>query len=100
VVYGVEVAGNDGKTHEVKVDAGNAQILSQQVLAADEPATPKPRTNIGRGVRSQRPGDEEPPGPRKFACAQREDLWLECDKRAAAVSSPEQPELSASYLTS
>jgi len=24
VVYGVEVAGNDGKTHEVKVDAGNA----------------------------------------------------------------------------
>lgn len=41
MVYGVEVAGNDGKTHEVKVDAGNAQILSQQVLAADEPGDPE-----------------------------------------------------------
>jgi uncharacterized membrane protein YkoI len=38
VVYGVEVAGNDGKTHDVKVDAGNGEILSQQVDGADEPA--------------------------------------------------------------
>ena len=31
VVYGVEVAGNDGKTHDVKVDAGNGRVLHQQV---------------------------------------------------------------------
>ena len=37
VVYGVEIAGNDGKTHDVKVDAGNGKILSQQVDGADEP---------------------------------------------------------------
>ncbi len=37
VVYGVEVAGNDGKTHDVKVDAGNAKVLHQQVDGADGP---------------------------------------------------------------
>lgn len=29
VVYDVEVAGNDAKNHEVKVDAGNGEILHQ-----------------------------------------------------------------------
>jgi uncharacterized membrane protein YkoI len=29
VVYDVEVAGDDGKNHEVKVDAGNGEILDQ-----------------------------------------------------------------------
>lgn len=29
VVYDVEVAGNDGKSHDVKVDAGNGEILDQ-----------------------------------------------------------------------
>ena len=29
VVYEVEVAGNDGKLHEVVVDAGNGKVLSQ-----------------------------------------------------------------------
>jgi len=41
VVYGVEVAGNDDKTHDVKVDAGNRQILSQQIDGADEPGDPE-----------------------------------------------------------
>lgn len=36
VVYGVEIAGNDGKTHDVKVDAGNAEVLHQEVDGADE----------------------------------------------------------------
>lgn len=31
VVWEVEVKGDDGKTHEVKVDAGNATVLSAQV---------------------------------------------------------------------
>lgn len=31
VVWEVEVKGDDGKTHEVKVDAGNASVLSAQV---------------------------------------------------------------------
>jgi uncharacterized membrane protein YkoI len=29
VVYDIEVAGNDGQSHEVKVDAGNGKILHQ-----------------------------------------------------------------------
>jgi uncharacterized membrane protein YkoI len=29
VVYDIEVAGNDGQSHEVKVDAGNGEILHQ-----------------------------------------------------------------------
>jgi uncharacterized membrane protein YkoI len=29
VVYDVEIAGDDGKNHEVKVDAGNGEILDQ-----------------------------------------------------------------------
>lgn len=36
VVYGVEIAGNDGKTHDVKVDAGNAEVLHQDVDGAEE----------------------------------------------------------------
>jgi len=35
VVYGVEIAGNDGKTYDVKVDAGNGEILSQQIVVVD-----------------------------------------------------------------
>jgi uncharacterized membrane protein YkoI len=31
VVYDVEVAGEDGKNHEVKVDAGNGEILHQDL---------------------------------------------------------------------
>ena len=31
VVYDIEVAGNDGKSHEVKVDAGNGEILHQDL---------------------------------------------------------------------
>ena len=31
VVYDIEVAGNDGKSHEVKVDAGNGEILQQDL---------------------------------------------------------------------
>jgi uncharacterized membrane protein YkoI len=31
VVYDVEVAGDDGKNHEVKADAGNAKILHQDL---------------------------------------------------------------------
>ena len=30
VVYEVEVAGNDGTLHEIKVDAGNGQVLQQE----------------------------------------------------------------------
>jgi uncharacterized membrane protein YkoI len=36
VVYGVEINGNDGQTHDVKVDAGNAEVLHQDVDGADE----------------------------------------------------------------
>jgi uncharacterized membrane protein YkoI len=36
VVYGVEIAGNDGKTYDVKVDAGNAKVLQQEVEGTDE----------------------------------------------------------------
>lgn len=36
VVYGVEIAGNDGKAYDVKVDAGNAKVLQQEVEGADE----------------------------------------------------------------
>lgn len=35
VVYGVEVSGNDGKTHDVKVDAGTGEILHQQADGAE-----------------------------------------------------------------
>ncbi len=31
VVYDIEVAGDDGKNHEVKVDAGNGKILHQDL---------------------------------------------------------------------
>ena len=31
VVYDIEVAGDDGKNHEVKVDAGNGEILQQDL---------------------------------------------------------------------
>ena len=31
VVYDIEVAGEDGKNHEVKVDAGNGEILHQDL---------------------------------------------------------------------
>jgi uncharacterized membrane protein YkoI len=31
VVYDIEVAGDDGKSHEVKVDAGNGEILHQDL---------------------------------------------------------------------
>ena len=31
VVYDIEVAGDDGKTHEIKVDAGNGEILHQDL---------------------------------------------------------------------
>lgn len=37
VVYGVEVAGDDGKTHDVKVDAGTGEVLHQQVDGAEGP---------------------------------------------------------------
>ena len=35
-LYGVEINGNDGQTHDVKVDAGNAEVLHQDVDGADE----------------------------------------------------------------
>ena len=35
VVYDIELAGKDGKNHEVKVDAGNGEILHQDL--EDEP---------------------------------------------------------------
>ncbi len=31
VVYDIEIAGDDGKNHEVKVDAGNGEILHQDL---------------------------------------------------------------------
>jgi uncharacterized membrane protein YkoI len=31
VVYDIEVAGDDGKSHEVKVDAGNGEVLHQDL---------------------------------------------------------------------
>jgi uncharacterized membrane protein YkoI len=31
VIYDIEVAGDDGKSHEVKVDAGNGEILHQDL---------------------------------------------------------------------
>ena len=31
VVYDIEIAGDDGKNHEVKVDAGNGKILHQDL---------------------------------------------------------------------
>ena len=31
VVYDIEIAGKDGKNHEVKVDAGNGEILHQDL---------------------------------------------------------------------
>ncbi len=31
VVYDIEVAGDDGKNHEVKVDAGNGEVLHQDL---------------------------------------------------------------------
>jgi hypothetical protein len=31
VVYDIEVEGDDGKSHEVKVDAGNGEILHQDL---------------------------------------------------------------------
>lgn len=37
VVYGVEVAGNNGETHDVKVDAGTGEILHQQADGTEGP---------------------------------------------------------------
>jgi uncharacterized membrane protein YkoI len=31
VVYDIEIAGDDGNNHEVKVDAGNGEILHQDL---------------------------------------------------------------------
>jgi hypothetical protein len=31
VVYGVEMQGNDGRLHEVVVDAGNGKVLAQEI---------------------------------------------------------------------
>jgi hypothetical protein len=36
VVYEVEVAGNDGQTHQVKVDAGNGEVLQQDAGSENE----------------------------------------------------------------
>jgi uncharacterized membrane protein YkoI len=36
VVYEVEVAGNDGQTHQVKVDAGNGEVLQQDAGEENE----------------------------------------------------------------
>jgi uncharacterized membrane protein YkoI len=36
VVYKVEVAGNDGQTHQVDVDAGNGQVLQTEVGEENE----------------------------------------------------------------
>lgn len=36
VVYDIEVAGDDGKSHEVKVDAGNGEILHQDLEEQDD----------------------------------------------------------------
>jgi uncharacterized membrane protein YkoI len=38
VVYDIEIVGDDGKGHEVKVDAGNGKVLHQELEEeADEP---------------------------------------------------------------
>jgi uncharacterized membrane protein YkoI len=36
VVYEVEVAGDDGKLHEVVVDAGTGEVLDQEIETEDE----------------------------------------------------------------
>lgn len=36
VVYGIEVAGKDGKAYDVKVDAGTGEVLHQQVDGPEE----------------------------------------------------------------
>ncbi len=36
VVYEVEVAGEDGKLHEVVVDAGNGKVLAQEVEGSED----------------------------------------------------------------
>jgi hypothetical protein len=36
VIYQVEVAGNDGQTHQVKVDAGNGKVLQQDAGEENE----------------------------------------------------------------
>lgn len=44
VVWEVEVAGDDGKLHEVKVDAGNGQVLQQE---ADDEDSEQDEANEG-----------------------------------------------------
>ncbi len=36
IVYEVEVAGNDGKLHEVVVDAGNGKVLAQETEQGED----------------------------------------------------------------
>ena len=38
VVYDIEIAGNDGQSHEVKVDAGNGEILYKDLEKSPDEA--------------------------------------------------------------
>src|SRR3712207_2179200 len=55
VVYDIEVAGKDGKNHEVKVDAGNGEVLHQELEdEADE-------SDAGETDDAEDPDDSEDP---------------------------------------
>jgi hypothetical protein len=70
VVYDVEVAGNDGKSHDVKGDAGNGEILDQGLKrTSTKPTGPlKPKTLMNQAIprtpmsqaRSKTPIEESP----------------------------------------
>jgi uncharacterized membrane protein YkoI len=62
VVYDVEVAGNDGKTHDVKVDAGNGDILHQQVDGPDGPGDTEDADGSGDTEDANGQGDVDEPG--------------------------------------
>jgi hypothetical protein len=54
VVYDIEVVGNDGNTHEVKVDAGNGEILHQDLEDSPDEADGAAETEDADG-----PGETE-----------------------------------------
>ena len=63
VVYDVEVAGNDGKSHDVKVDAGNGEILDQGLEEdfdeADEAAETEDADEPGDSEDADEPSETE-----------------------------------------
>jgi uncharacterized membrane protein YkoI len=66
VVYDVEVAGDDGKTHDLRVDAGNGEILHQgleeQAAEADGPGDAEDADeSVDTEDSDDEPGDSDGP---------------------------------------